>query len=63
MWIKYLYIEYIQYICRYILSIYTYVYIRTYSKLIVASGLLLNNKVDLPSKSRVKCNELFQDRT
>ena len=63
MWIKYLYIEYIQYICRYNIIYIKYIYIRTYNKLIVASGLLLNNKVDLPSKSRVKCNELFQDRT
>lgn len=43
----------------YIDSIYTYIYISTYGRLILASGFLFKKKIDLPSKSK---NELFQDR-
>lgn len=48
-------------ICTYIINISIYA-LSTCSRYIVSSGSLLNNKMDLPRKSRRKCNELFQDR-
>lgn len=48
------------YICTYIINISIYA-LSTCSRYIVSSGSLLNNKMDLPRKSRRKCNELFQD--
>lgn len=47
-------------ICTYIINISIYA-LSTYSRYTVSSGSLLNNKMDLPRKSRRKCNELFQD--